>query len=144
MNQSQIAGLAGVTRQAVSKWFRQGRGDVQIRSTHLKALAGGLGVTSDLLLDDLLGLTDAERADLHARLLWDRAYPDLVALLLAAIDHQPRALGRLVEAMGLYQSAKVIGRSAWTKFPKYKRYLHPARRRGLEQLWSWRNSRTRA
>jgi transcriptional regulator with XRE-family HTH domain len=143
-NQSEIARLTGVSRQAVSKWYRHARGDVQIRSTHLKALASGLGVPSDLLLDDLVGLRPDDREQLKAELLWDRAYPDLDAFLLALIAGERRALGRLVEAFGLFESARLLGRSVWSRFPDYNRHIHPTRRRGLEHVWQWRRNRTSA
>ena len=141
-NQSELARLTGVSRQAVSKWYRHEHGDVQIRSTHLKALASGLGVPSDVLLDDLVGLNLADREELEAGLLWDHAYPDLDAFLIALLDGERRALGRLVEAFGLFESAMLLGKSVWARFPEYERYIHPARRRGLEHVWQWRRNRT--
>jgi transcriptional regulator with XRE-family HTH domain len=143
VSQSELARLAGVSRQAVSKWFCRSRGLVQMRSPHLKSLANGLGVPADLLLGELPGLADGERDELEAGLLWDRAYPDLDAFLIALLVEEPRALGRLVETFGLFRAAKLVGESIWTRFPEYRRYVHPARRRGLEHLWQWRTSRTR-
>ena len=92
VSQSELARLAGVSRQAVSKWFRNERSVAQIRSTHLRALANGLGVPSDLLLGGLPGLQAADREELEAGLLWDRAYPDLDSLLCALVDEQPQAV----------------------------------------------------
>jgi len=140
VSQSDLARITGVSRQAVSKWFRSGQGEVQIRSPHLKALAAGLGVRADVLLSDLPGLGAEERRQLRALLLWDRSYPDLDAFLSALVDGEPRALGRLVEAYGLFGAAKLLGDSVWSRYPKYRQHVHPARRRGLERLWQWRNS----
>ena len=143
-SQSDLARLAGVSRQAVCKWFQHGQGEVQIRSTHLGALADGLGVPAGLLLSDLDGLGPAEREALAGALLWDRAYPDLDAFLSALLDEQPRALGRLVEAYGMHESAKLVGQAVWTHYPEYRRYVHPARRRGLDNLVRWKENRTSA
>ena len=133
-----------MSRQAVSRWFRASQKEVQIRSTHLKALAEGLGVRADLLLSDLPGLSAEERRRLRALLLWDRLYPDLDSFLSALIDEEPRALGRLVETYGLFGAAKLLGESVWDRYPEYRRYVHPARRQGLERLWQRRNNPTLA
>ena len=54
------------------------------------------------------------------------------------------AYRRLVEAFGLFKSAKLVGASVWSRFPEYRRYVHPARRRGLEHVWQWRRNQTAA
>jgi hypothetical protein len=47
-----------------------------------------------------------------------------------------RAVARLVEVYGFFLSARMLGRSVWVRFPQYKRYLPPVRRRQLEELWA--------
>jgi transcriptional regulator with XRE-family HTH domain len=142
LSQSDLARQAGVSRQAVSAWFHSDAAEVDVRSRHLKKLAEGLGVPAETLLRDLPGLTSNERSDFEAQLIWDHLYPNLDAYLAGVIGGDARALGRLVETFGLYRSAKLAGNSVWTRFPEYKRFIHPARRRGLEHLWRWRKSRT--
>ena len=95
-----------------------------------------------LLLSELSGLGTADREALAGALLWDRAYPDLDTFLSALLDEQPRALGRLVESYGLFKAAQLVGQSVWSRYPEYRRYVHPARRRGLENLVRWRQSQT--
>jgi transcriptional regulator with XRE-family HTH domain len=142
LSQSDIARRAGVSRQAVSAWFQSDATEVGVRSHHLKNLAEGLGVPAETLLSDLPGLTRSERDDLPAQLNWDHLYPDLDAYVASVIAGDARALGRLVETFGLYRSAKLAGNGVWTRFPEYLRFIHPARRPGLEQLWRWKKNRT--
>lgn len=146
LNHSELARLCGVSRQAVHKWFasnslnpeHDGERIVDVRSSHLERLAAGLEVSADVLLRPLPGLTANERRELRVSLLWDRLYPDLDQFLSAIVRHEPRALARLVEAFGLYRAEKIIGRTALRNFPSFARYIPPARREGLLQLWHWR------
>lgn len=79
---------------------------------------------------------------MRASLLWDGLYPDLADFAIAVNKGDPRAIARLLEVHGLYPTAKVIGDRVWTDFPRYARYIHPARRRQLETLYRWRRRRT--
>ncbi len=144
LNQTDVAKLAGVSRQAVSAWFRTAdastrRANVQTR--HLMALAEGLKVPAQMLLEPLPGLTHEERARWRTTFLWDDLYPDLDAFLAGLTRGEGRALARLVGRVGLYQAAKIAGAVVWKRFPIYRRHLHPARRPGLECLWNMRQSR---
>jgi transcriptional regulator with XRE-family HTH domain len=138
LSQADLARAAGVSRQAVSKWFRNPRSRVALRSDHLKRLADTLGVSADVLLSELPGLTPRERDDLAARLLWDGLYADVDELLVALLRSEPRAVARVVEAYGLYRSAKMLGKRVWKDYPALARYIHPARRNGLDVIHEWR------
>lgn len=141
VSQSELARLAGVSRQAVSLWFGSGRGEVDVRSGHLKRLAEGLHIKADRLLHDLPGLDPASRRTLHAELLWDRLYPDLDQFLAALVRNEPRALARFVQIFGLYRSAAILGDVVWRDFPCFARFIHPGWRRGFEALWRWRQAK---
>ncbi len=140
---SQVARLAGVSRQAVSQWFlaadRQG-GFVDVKTGHVVRLATGLGVSTDDLLLPLPAFSPAERADMSARYLWDQLYPDVAAFLIALSEGEDRALARLVDREGLFFAARAVGEPAWARFPHYKKLLPPARRQGLERLWTLRQN----
>lgn len=131
LKQSDLARMAGVSRQAVSLWFRKGHeGGVPVRSEHLVRLCLAL----DMGIDDLMTpLPDT--GDLEASLLWDRLYPNAFALVAAASDGEPRALARLVQVHGLLVSARLFGRKVTKDFHRYKRYIHPTRRGECEQVW---------
>jgi transcriptional regulator with XRE-family HTH domain len=147
LNQSDIARLAGVSRQRVSQWFRSTAtgAPVNLRSMNLKALADGLKVSTDELFTPLPLLDEPEKARLEtAKLLWDRLYPDLVSFAIDAGRGRSRALARLVQVYGLYAAARMAGRSVWTNFPKYSKHIHPVRRKELEVLWKLRMSPTKA
>jgi transcriptional regulator with XRE-family HTH domain len=133
--------MAGVSRQAVHKWFASASTEIDVRSTHLQKLAAGLGVAADVLLRPLPGLTPKERQDLSALLLWDWLYSDLDQFLIAVVRREARALARLVEAMGLYRAEQIAGRAAIEDLPTFARYIHPARREGLLRLWHWKSNR---
>jgi transcriptional regulator with XRE-family HTH domain len=141
-NQSDLARMAGVSRQAVSLWFDRKTETLDIRSRHLQRLAEGMGVAADVLLSELPGLAARDRRQLRAELLWDRVYPDLDHFLAALVRDEPRALGRFVQVCGLYRSGAILGPVVWTGFPAYARFIHPGRRRGLEALWRWRQTQT--
>lgn len=136
ISQSDLAQLAGVSRQAVSLWFKDAAsGRVKMSADHLISLARGLGVRAEDLAAEFPEFEPEERAGLEALLLWDRLYPDLEALAVGACAGEAQALGRLVETYGLYACAGMLGPVIWKKFPDYRGHIHPARREGLERVW---------
>lgn len=140
MSQSDLARLAGVSRQAVSLWFSSDE-KPQLRSGHLENLSRGLGVSIDDLVWPLPFLEDEEgRRRLGAELNWDKMYPDVEGFLLALCRGELKAVARLVEAYGLFASARMAGSVALDRFPEYKRFLPPALRRDLEPLWKMRET----
>ena len=136
LSQSEIAKMAHVSKQAVSLWFQKDKETINIQSTHLHALAHALHLKGDDLLTPLpLSQDTSDVLSLKTSLLWDRLYPTLADFVIALIQYKPRALSRLVEAYGLFQSKNMLGKSIWTLFPKYKKYLSPVRRKQCEALW---------
>lgn len=130
LRQSDIARLCGVTRAAVSKWFKAVGGICNIETRTLINLAHGLGLPPDVLLkecDDLSGL--------QTRFLWDRLFPSMEAFALALTRGNLIAMARLVQVAGFRAGVKIAGKKAVTLFPRYNKYLKPARRRELEVLW---------
>lgn len=129
---AQLARAVGVSRAAVTKWWRQGvkTGWVNVETSTLRRLAEGLGVTPDRLLlpPDPLDAVATE-------LLWDALYPDMNAFLRALHARQLPAMARLVQVLGLRDATHVLGRCVVTRFPRYKHFLKPIRRQHLEQLW---------
>jgi transcriptional regulator with XRE-family HTH domain len=142
LSRSELARRVGVTRQAVSLWFRQD--DANLQSRHLVRLSEVLGVPVEDLVQPLPCFEPDVHARLRATLLWDRLYPDLDDFAIALNASDPRALGRFAEVYGLFAAEKTLGRSVWTGFPNYKKHIHPARRRELETLWAWNKSRKAA
>jgi hypothetical protein len=103
-----------------------------------------LGVPVEDLTRPLPCFDPENHAQMRATLLWDRAFPDLDDLALALDAGDPRALGRLVQVYGLFASEATVGDVVWREFPNYKRHIHPVRRRELETLWAWHESRKAA
>ena len=124
--------MAGISRQAVSRWFKQGRSEVEVRAGPLQRLSQALGVSMDELSRPLPGLESAG-------LLWDRLYPDVGLFAAALVRGEGPAVARLVEVYGLFLSARILGRAVWVRFPEYKNRLPPVRRRQLEALWGLSN-----
>jgi transcriptional regulator with XRE-family HTH domain len=140
--QAELGRRVGVSRQAVALWFKADAANLQSR--HLIRLSRELGVAVEDLAGPLPCFDPATHSRLRAELLWDSLFPDLDDLALALRGGDPRALGRLVEVFGLFAAEATLGPRVWSEFPAYRRYIHPARRAGLEVLWAWHEHRIAA
>lgn len=112
LKQADIAALAGISRQAVSLWFKRGKlnNNINIQSNHLKKLAEGLGVTQDELCTSLPVLeSEYSLKKFETDLLWDKLYPDLIDFTLALIRFEKPAIARLVQIYGMFAGEKIIG-----------------------------------
>lgn len=141
-SRAELARRVGISRQAVSLWFRSR--EANLHSRHLIRLSEALGVPVEELTRPLPCFDVETSAGLRAALLWDRLFPDLDDLALALRAGDPRAIGRYVEVYGLYAGELTLGPRVWRDFPACARYIHPARRRELEVLWAWHENRTAA
>ncbi len=139
---AELARRVGVSRQAVSLWFRGERANLQGR--HLIRLSQVLGVSVEELAERLPCFEAETHAQLRATLLWDHLYPDLDDFAVALNAGDPRALGRFVEVYGLFAAQATLGSFVWGEFTNYKRHIHPARRLELETLWAWHESQKAA
>ncbi len=139
LSQSDLARMAGVSRQAVSLWLRAS-GEINVQFKHLSRLTRALGVGFEELDTPLPCSDPGERESLRAGLLWDRLYPDIEDLAQAALDGEPKAMGRLIEVYGLYRTAAMLGPMVWAEFERAKRFIHPARRAELEGIWRLKKS----
>jgi transcriptional regulator with XRE-family HTH domain len=141
-SRAELARRVGVSRQAVSLWFRGAHADLHGR--HLVRLSDVLGVSVEDLSRPLPCFEPEVHARLRATLLWDRLFPDLDDLAVALNARDPRALGRFVQVYGLFAAEATLGSFVWAEFPSYKRYILPARRLDLEKLWAWNEGRNAA
>jgi hypothetical protein len=133
--------MAGVSRQAVSLWFKSARdGAINLDGKHLLSLSRALQITVEELASPLPCSSPEDRAQLQAEFLWDRLYPSLESFAIALAQESPKALARLVEVYGLFPAAKIAGRAVWSEFDEYKTLIEPARRQELERLWNLRQS----
>jgi transcriptional regulator with XRE-family HTH domain len=139
---AELARRIGVSRQAVSLWF--GVEEANLQGKHLIRLSEVLGVSVEDLARPLPCFEPEIHAQLRATLLWDRLFQDLDDFAVALNAGDPRALGRFAEVYGLYAGESTLGSIVWRDFPKYKRYIHPARRRELETLWAWHENQIAA
>ncbi|OFZ78673.1 MAG: hypothetical protein A2583_07155 [Bdellovibrionales bacterium RIFOXYD1_FULL_53_11] len=136
LSMSDVAKKAGISRQAVSLWGKHKA--PSIRSRNLIMLCKNLGVGPDDLLAPLPLLGEdqkLQKRDLEAMLLWDLLYKNLEDFVVALVKGNHSAIARLVQTQGLFKSASMLGRGVWKKFEKYKKYIHPVRRKELEILW---------
>lgn len=138
-SQAELARRIGVSRQAISLWFKHEQ--ATLRSDHLANLAEALGVSMEALCEPLPAFGD-DHGRLQAAFLWDRLYPALDDFAIAVNRWEPAAVARLVQVSGLYAAERVLGRRVWKQFANYKQHIHPARCQQLEGLVSWRNTPT--
>ena len=146
-NQSDIARAAGVSRQRVSQWFKEvdQYGYISTQIGHARLLAAALGVNVGDLLQPWPLLADSQQVRRETtKLLWDFLYPDLLTLLIAALEGRRDALARVVQVYGLYASANLFGIRVWRDFPKFKSLIKPARRTELEHLWKYQQHQMKA
>lgn len=140
MNQSELARMAGVSRQSVSLWFGKA-GDwgrqINIHSRHLHRISKSLGVSMDALMEPLFPNKDLSEyfKSLEKTLTWDGAYSDLISFVVALVIGDDRAYARLVQIFGLFSAAKIAGDEIWHRFSRYKKYMNPTRRKESEKVW---------
>lgn len=139
LSQAELARRAGVTRQAVSAWLRAP--EARVRGETLLRVAEALGLRAEVLARPL-PMGGADREALTASLLWDRLYPDLIGFAIAVNRREPEAIARLVQVHGLFAAERLVGSVVWKRFPAYKRFIVPARRRELETLYEWKTTRS--
>ncbi len=131
LKKADIARLGGVSKAAVSKWFAQdSRGWINIESKTLLQLAQGLHISPGSLLEPTQILSRFQ-----TRFLWDSLYPDINSFAHALNRGDGVALARLVQILGFRGALLTIGPMALQRFPDYKRFIKPVRRRQLELLW---------
>jgi transcriptional regulator with XRE-family HTH domain len=142
VSQSELARIAGVSRQAVSRWFKVPLGaEIHVLTPHLRKVSEGLHVKVDDLLRPLPVLEDIEKTrQYEAALLWDRLYLDLADFSIALVRGELPSLARLVQVFGLYKASKIAGQRIWDRFPDYKKYIRPIRREQLERVWEHHQS----
>lgn len=138
LSQSDVARLAGVSRQAVSLWFKGNKSEL-INVPIATALRFSAAVM--LPLDDLTkSIPVLEKPELEenlrAEFLWDGIFPSLADFVRALVNEELRAIARLVQCAGLFEAAHILGDSVWNKFHSYKQFIIPVRRKGLESLWT--------
>lgn len=139
LSQSDLARLAGVSRQAVSKWLKPG--NKGLRLSTLQNLSLRLGMSVDLLIrpieyDLKRGSSFSEAVQsLESQFLWDRLYPSLEAFVGAIACSQKRAIARLVEEVGLLAAKKIAGKQVIERFLQYQKYIKPERRKEIFFIW---------
>lgn len=92
---------------------------------------------NDLLrvLDVRAGPSIDANALLHATFYWDHPQASADAFCDRLNQHDWRAVARLVEALGLFRSTRLLGSVIWYDYPIYSKFIHPALERGLRRVW---------
>lgn len=132
LRKTDLARRAGVSKAAVSKWFKQGSatGWINVESKTLWQLAKGLHISPGLLLKESDDLSRYQ-----TRFLWDSLYPNMNLFVESLKKEDSVALARLVQVLGFQQALVIAGPSVLKRFPEYKKFIKPVRRRQLELLW---------
>lgn len=136
LSPTQLAKKIGVSRQSVSNWLNPTK-PMDVRSHHLQKIALVLNVKMETLLTPLPATTGAEKRKLETSLNWDKLYPTLEDLVLAAKKWHPPAVARLVQTYGLVTAGRIVGnkKALWDRYPIYKMHIHPGTRKLLDQVW---------
>ncbi|MBI2605523.1 MAG: helix-turn-helix transcriptional regulator [Deltaproteobacteria bacterium] len=129
LSQAELARLANVTRQAVSRWFAvgksAGRDEINIETKTLRRISDALGIRAD----DLISSTEiSEKREFETALLWDRAYGSLEEFAVALARQELKAVARLVQVYGMFASEKIVGQMVWRDFKRFAKHMHPTRR----------------
>lgn len=132
LSRAGLARLAGVSRAAVSKWFahEEERDWINVETKTVFALAEATGVTPDFFFRRRIDLSIYRTS-----FLWDGLYPDMESFLMAVIEGRPIALARIVQVLGFHRARLIAGRRVIEMFPKFKKHIHPVRRKSLEAVW---------
>ncbi len=142
LNQADLARAAGISRQAVARWFQK-TGTVQLRAHHFMALSDRLGVAPQDLMGAAPELSDiVMRQRLSTKFLWDHLFPSLEDFIVALARFDERATARYIQVEGLFAGEKTWGKKIWTAFPRLAPLIHPVRRTQLEALWTYMQSQT--
>ena len=72
---------------------------------------------------------------LHTAFCWDHPQASIDAFCDRVNRHEWPAVARLVQAIGLFRSATLLGPVIWHDYTKYSRYIHPTLERGLNRVW---------
>lgn len=142
LSQTDLACLAGVSRQAVSKWFHKAH---SMRMTALIRLSHKLSIRLDTLAhfleqqNFLAPLTPQQQEQIETNLLWDRLFLTLDRFVIALLKNNLRALARLTQVYGLFMASSILGGKSrstiWTLFHRYKKFLPPMLRQEQEKIW---------
>lgn len=134
---AKLAYRAGISRAAVSRWYRKGEKDgvVNVETRTLVRVAAALRLSAAVFLQKRALL-----APHRTRFLWDGLYPDMEGFLKALAEDRLVAVARLVQVLGFAEARKTMGKKIVTGFACYKKFIKPARRRQLEVVWPLYNS----
>jgi len=132
LSQSKIAGIAGMSRQAVSLWFKSANDFQDIKVSHLLKLGKGLGIPISELTQQL---PVTSFVLLYKEFCWDNLYADFPDFIIAVLRNEYKALGRMVQCRGIYFTASLVGEKVWILFPEYKKFILHVKRKEVEHLW---------
>ena len=139
MNASKLAHAAGLTRQAVSKWFvhaeKNNQDFIQADWASVIKISHALEISSDkLTLNPFAKISSIEKKQFETLLLWDKLYENLESFIVDLVKKNKRAIARYVQVFGILNAEKIWGKWVYKEFPRYARYLHLARKKELELL----------
>lgn len=137
LRRADLARMAGVSRAAVTKWFHQAEKSdwINMETGSLIQLCKSLGIEPAILMTSV-----ARLEPYTTRFLWDRLYSDMESFIAAISKNEQPAMARLIQVVGFHEAMEITGKKIMSEFPKYKKFIKPARRKQLEILWPLYNS----
>lgn len=135
---SQLAHELGVSRQTVNTWLHAKK-EIQIKADHLLKLSQILETPMESFFIKLPTSNVRLKKELMSTLLWDRLYPSIEELVIAALQWQHEAIARLVQTYGFITASRLLGvknsHAIYDRYPIYKKYIHPQKRKILDNIW---------
>lgn len=135
---SQVASDLAVSRQTVNTWLHA-KNNIHIKSDHLFKLSQLLNVPMESFFIKLPTSNTRQKKELMSTLLWDRLYPSIEDLVIAALEWQHEAIARLVQTYGFITTSRLLmiknSRAIYDRYPVYKKYIHPQKRKILDNIW---------
>jgi transcriptional regulator with XRE-family HTH domain len=135
LNANRLAKAAGLTRQAISKWFTSNQNLIKADWQSVIKISKVLNVQPSKLLEDPFEALDRKkRKEIEILLLWDHLFDSLESFIVAMMQKDPRAVARYIHVFGILNAEKIWGKWVFKKFSDYAVYIHPARRKELSAL----------
>lgn len=139
INPAELARRAGISRQAISKWFTSAetmnKNLINAEWNTILKISEALHIKPSALSTDLFrSLSPETKSQYHSLLLWDQLYDSVESLSIALAKKEYKAVGRYVQVFGILAAEKIFGSWIYLRFDQYSPFIHPVKRKELKKL----------